>query len=130
MLEIIEMYVASVLVMMGLDGLWLGFIVKNFNLKHLGFLLAPAVTWWPIILFYPIYAIGVVVFVLIPSIEAKSLTMAITRGALLGLVSYAAYDLTNNATLPNWPALITLTDISWGIVCTALTASIVYLIFK
>src|SRR5882724_7390166 len=116
MFEIIKMYISSVIVMMGLDGVWLGFIVRDFNVKHLGSLLAPQITWWPVLIFYPIYAVGVVVFVLIPSFEAKSLTMAITRGALLGLVAYASYDLTNNATLLNWPVAVTFADISWGIV--------------
>jgi uncharacterized membrane protein len=130
MFEILEMYVASVLILMGLDGLWLGVIVKNFNLKHLGSIIASKITWWPVLLFYPIYAIGIVVFVVMPSLEAKSITMALWRGALLGLVSYCAYDLTNNATIANWPALITLTDVAWGAAATAITSVLVYLIMK
>jgi len=130
MLETLEMYISTVIIMMGLDGLWLGVIIKNFNLKHLGSILANKVTWWPVFLFYPIYAIGVVVFVLIPSLQAHSITQVLWRGALLGLVAYSAYDLTNNATIANWPSLVTLTDITWGAVCTLLTSLLVYLMVK
>lgn len=130
MLQTLGMYISTVIIMMGLDGLWLGFIIKNFNLKHLGPVIGSTITWWPVLLFYPIYAIGVVVFVLMPSLEAHSITTALWRGALLGLVAYSAYDLTNNATIAHWPSIITLTDITWGAVCTALTSVLVYLIFK
>ncbi|MEI6659971.1 MAG: DUF2177 family protein [bacterium] len=130
MLEIIKTYLLSLVVLMGLDGIWLGFISRDFYHKYLGFIFTDKVTWWPILIFYPIYAIGVVAFVLIPSIEAKSILMALWRGALLGLVAYAAYDLTNNATIANWPVIITFADMAWGIVVTALTSAIVYAIMR
>ncbi len=130
MIETIKIYLSSVLVLAGLDGVWLGYVMKNFNTKHLAGIIAEQITWWPIIIFYPIYALGVYFFVINPSLEANSVYVALWRGGLLGLVSYAAYDLTNNATLANWPVVVTITDISWGALVTALTSVIVYFIFR
>jgi uncharacterized membrane protein len=48
-------------------------------------------------------------------------------GALLGLVAYGTYDLTNQATLKTWSTTITLADMAWGSVLTALAASAGYL---
>ncbi len=130
MLETIKIYISTVLVMAGLDGIWLGFIIKNFNMKHLAGIVSVKILWWPVLLFYPIYALGVYFFVINPSLEAHSISMALWRGALLGLISYAAYDLTNNATIAGWLVAVTFTDITWGAVVTALTSVIIYIIFK
>lgn len=130
MIETIKFYISTFLVLAGLDGVWLGFISRNFYQKHLGYLFAEKVTMWPVYLFYPIYALGVLFFVILPSLEAKSFSMAIMRGALLGFVAYSAYDLTNQATINNWPIVITAADLLWGIVVTTLTSIIIYSIFK
>ncbi|MBP9711427.1 MAG: DUF2177 family protein [Candidatus Pacebacteria bacterium] len=130
MIEIIKIYIASVLVMAGLDAFWLGYVVKSFNLKHLGYLMGESVIWWPVILFYLVYAIALSVFAITPAIASHSAWTAIWRGAILGLAAYGAYDLTNNATIMKWPSIVTLTDMSWGIFVTALTSIIIYFLFR
>jgi uncharacterized membrane protein len=130
MIEIIKIYITTLIVLTGLDGLWLGFISKSFYQKHLGYLFTDKVSWWPIAIFYPLYAVGVLVFAVIPALEAKSLFEAVWRGALLGLVAYAAYDLTNQATITKWPLIITVADLAWGVAVTTLTSVVVYWLMK
>ena len=105
-----------------LDALWLGVLMKGFYRQHLGHLarmadggLAPV---WPVAaLVYPALAIGLTVFVLG---RAKSPIEALWLGALFGLVTYGVYDLTNHATLRDWPAVLTVVDMTWGaVICGA-----------
>jgi uncharacterized membrane protein len=69
-------------------------------------------------------------FVVTPALEAKSLSLALFRGALLGLITYAAYDLTNQATLAKWPLIITIADLAWGVLVTTLASIIAYIIIS
>jgi uncharacterized membrane protein len=48
--------------------------------------------------------------------------VAWASGALLGLVAYGTYDLTNQATLKDWPWVVTLTDLAWGAFVTGAAA--------
>ena len=109
-----------------IDLLWLGFIASNIYKHFLSDFLASNVNWSAAILFYLIFNIGLVFFVIAPAIEKNSLTYLMFYGALFGLVTYSAYDLTNLATLKNWPLEIALIDIVWGIF---LSISVSYLTF-
>ncbi len=111
-----------------LDGIWLLFIAKAFYKKHLGHIFAETFTLWPAGLFYLIYAFGIAYFAVGPALEAKSLMLALGRGALLGLLAYGAYDLTNHATIARWPGVVTLVDLLWGVLVTALASAIAYLV--
>ncbi len=114
-------FIATVLSMLVLDGLWLGLVARTFYRRHLGFLMADQPVWISAGAFYLLYAIGTTVFVVLPGIDSGSVGAALWRGALFGLVAYATYDLTNQATLRNWPPIITAVDLAWG---TLLTASV------
>ncbi len=113
-----------------IDLLWLGVVAKNVYAKYLGHLMAPKVNWTAAILFYIIYVVALVLFVVQPALKQESLKYAILYGALLGCVAYAAYDLTNLATLKDWPITLTIIDLIWGTVLTASTASISYTLLK
>lgn len=80
------------------------------------------VLWTPAILFYLIFLVGVVVFVIEPAVERREWMRALWMGALFGLITYATYDLTNLATLKNWPLPLVLVDLAWGTVLTASVA--------
>jgi uncharacterized membrane protein len=127
-LKTMQAYLITLLSLIAIDGLWLGVITRSFYKKYLGYIFAEQVTIWPVIIFYLLYAFGVVYFVVTPAIQAGSLTLAISRGALLGLLAYGAYDLTNQATLANWPVIITIADMAWGVFITALVSAIAYTI--
>ena len=75
----------------------------------------------PAVLFYLLYLIGILFFIVTPALEKDSLFYAVAAGGFLGLLCYGTYDLTNLATLNNWPAFITGVDLIWG---TAVTAAV------
>jgi len=93
---------------------WLGLAAKNFYTKQIGFLMTPKVNWVAAILFYLLFLVGLVIFVIAPAVERDSWARALMLGALFGLVTYATYDLTNLATLQDWPLALTVVDLIWG----------------
>ena len=112
-------------VFMVVDLIWLGFIAKNLYAKHLGYLMADKVNWIAAIVFYVIFIIGLLYFVIMPG---ESFQKVLFTGALFGFITYATYDLTNLATLKDWPITITIIDLIWGTVLAATTSSVSYLI--
>jgi len=117
-------FVASLLAMAVVDGIWLGAVARTFYRRHLGFLMAERPNWIAAVAFYLLYVLGVTVFAVLPGADAASVGEAAWRGALFGLVAYATYDLTNAATLRGWPNVVTLVDMAWGTVLTAAVATI------
>jgi len=109
-------YLAALAALAVLDGLWLGLVARDFYEAQLGPLLLDQPNWPVAILFYLVHAVGVVVF---PVPLAATWISAALYGALFGFVVYAAYDITNLATLRGWPSAITLVDLAWGSVATA-----------
>jgi uncharacterized membrane protein len=130
-MNIIKTFLAVIVPMGILDGIWLAVIAKPFYAKHLGFIMTKNPVWSAAILFYILYAIGVAYFVVAPAV-AGSIPWwhVILRGALFGLVAYATYDLTNQATVANWPVIVTVIDLAWGAVITAVTSLVAYLVLK
>jgi uncharacterized membrane protein len=108
---------------LALDLLWLGIVARGFYANQLGHLMRPDVRWGAAFLFYAIYVLGIVVLAVLPALDAGSLARAAGLGALLGLVAYAAYDLTNMATLAGFPARMVVVDLIWGTVLTTAVAS-------
>jgi len=115
-------YAASLLAMMALDAVWLGVIAKSLYRSQIGHLMAEQVQLIPALAFYAIYAIGIVYLVVIPTVNAPWRATLIAA-AVLGLCAYATYDLTNLATLRDWPLRISLIDMTAGIVVTMIAAS-------
>jgi uncharacterized membrane protein len=116
-------YVLTFIVFFIIDMAWLGFIAKDLYKKYLGDLLSEQVNWVAAIVFYVLFIVGVFIFAIMPSVEKNSLTSAVTLGALFGFFTYATYDLTNLATLKNWPQTIVVIDIVWGSVLTAIVST-------
>ncbi len=125
-MKILFTYLAALLSLSVLDAFWILFAAKGFYAKHLGFLFMKDANILPIIAFYPIYSLAIALLAVVPALEAQSLTGALWRGALLGLAAYSAYDLTNHATIANWPLIVTIADIAWGVFVTALASGIAY----
>lgn len=111
------------------DGLWLTLIAKNFYAKHLGYLMAKNPNLLAAGLFYLIYVFAMVVLVVSPGLEKGSFWSTVLSGALFGLCCYATYDLTNLATVQNWPLIVTIVDLIWGTFLSAAIAAISFLIF-
>lgn len=123
-------YVLTSIVFFAIDMVWLGFLAKNLYRKHLFVLLADQVNWTAAIVFYLLFIVGIFVFVIMPAVEKNSLITALWLGAFFGIVTYATYDLTNLATLKNWPVAIVFIDIAWGAVLTSLVSMAGYGIHK
>ena len=122
----LKLYAATLLAFFVIDMLWLGVAARSFYQKHLGYLLAPSPNWFAALLFYLLFVAGMLVFVIVPGLKAGSLPMTLVRGALFGLIAYATYDLTNQATLKDWPVLITVVDMIWGTILGAAVCGIGY----
>jgi uncharacterized membrane protein len=126
----ILLYILTVLTNVVIDLIWLGFIAKDLYTKQLGFLFYKQIHLSPAILFYLLYAIGIITFAVLPALEKGGIGKAVGLGMLLGLMSYGAYDLTNIATIKNWPLLITIIDLLWGIILSGTVAGISFMIGK
>jgi uncharacterized membrane protein len=109
---------------LAMDSVWLGLVAVDFYKSTIGHLLAEKPDFVAAFFFYLIYFSGVVHFVILPAARAKSLTFALRQGAIFGLVAYATYDLTNMATMRDWPLSVTLADLAWGAFVTATASAI------
>ncbi|MCR4329571.1 MAG: DUF2177 family protein [Candidatus Roizmanbacteria bacterium] len=122
----LKLYFTTFLVFFGIDMLWLGLIARKFYAQQLGFLMKDPISWTPAILFYLLFVGGLVIFIIAPAMEKKSIFYALAYGALFGLITYATYDLTNLATLKQWPLLVTVVDLVWGTTLAASVSAITY----
>lgn len=124
----LKVYFIALTVFLGIDMIWLTVVAKNFYAKYLGYLMAKNPNLSAALLFYLIFIAGLVFFVVIPALDKRTWTYALLAGALFGLVTYATYDLTNLATVKDWPLLITVVDLAWGTVLSALVSGISFFI--
>jgi uncharacterized membrane protein len=116
-------YLGAGVVMAGLDSIWLVVANQAVYRANLGPILTAGFRPVPAVLFYLIYLVGVVVLAVRPSARDNKLGAAALRGACLGFVAYATYDLTNQATLIVWSLKVTLPDLAWGTFLTAVAAT-------
>lgn len=123
-------YGIALVVFIVIDLIWLGFIAKDLYSKYLGYLMADKVNWIAAVIFYLIFIGGILYFVLYPSLMDKSLTNLIIRAALFGFMTYATYDLTNLATIKDWPIQITMIDLIWGTTLSTSVSVISYFIIN
>jgi uncharacterized membrane protein len=124
----LKSYLIAVPVFFAIDMLWLGFIANNIYRKGIGFIMKDSPNWTAAIIFYLLYLIGMVFFVIQPSLEKQSWKYALFVGMFFGFITYATYDLTNLATLKNWPVHITLIDLLWGTILGGSVSIITHLI--
>jgi uncharacterized membrane protein len=122
MVYYLKLYGATLAVFFAVDMLWLGLVAKNFYKKYLGFLMAPQVNWVAAIIFYLLFIAGILVFVVLPGLKEESLRGTVIRAVLFGLITYATYDLTNLATVKDWPLTVTIVDLLWGMVLTTVVS--------
>ncbi len=129
-ISILRVYAATGATMFALDLLWLGVVAKGLYAKHMGTLLRPDVQWVPALLFYALYIAAIVVFVVLPAAERRSFSRALALGAFFGLAAYATYDLTSLALIRDFPLVIVLVDLAWGVVLTATASSVGYAVAR
>lgn len=110
----LKTYFVALPVFFAVDMVWLGLVAKSFYRKHIGFLMRPQPNWTAAVVFYLLFIAGIVFFAILPGREAASLGKAVLYGALFGFFTYATYDLTNLATVRDWPLIVTIVDLVWG----------------
>ncbi|HWR70617.1 MAG TPA: DUF2177 family protein [Dehalococcoidia bacterium] len=122
----IKLYFVTLAAFLAIDAVWLALVARTFYRRYLDWLMATHPNWLAALAFYLLFVVGVLVFVVVPGVEDGSLRTTLLRGALFGLIAYGTYDLTNLATVKNWPLTITVVDMVWG---TALSVAVSYVGF-
>ena len=124
-------WLISFLLIILFDFIWFSITVQKFYRPHLNHIISEDFKYGVATIFYILYSFGITYLVIQP---AFGLSYTITQigfsGFILGLVSYAAYNLTNNATILNWPVIVTFVDITWGATVTATVSCLTYKILK
>lgn len=115
-------YFSTALVFFGLDYVWLSRVAIGFYRSQIGDILRDKPNMVAAGLFYLFYVVGIVYFAVLPGVQKGSLTTAVASGALLGLIAYGTYDMTNLATLKIWSLTMSVVDMAWGAVLTAIAA--------
>ena len=124
MSKYIVAYFSTLLTFLVLDGLWLGVLMIGTYKEQIGPLMLESPKLVPAALFYLCFVVGVIVFAILPGIEAQQWQRAAMLGVLLGLMAYGTYDLTNLATLKGWTLKISLIDLAWGAFATGVAATV------
>lgn len=119
----IKLYFMTLLIVLGIDSIWLGLIAPKFYRSQIGHLMADKANLFVASVFYLLFVGVLLYFVILPG-RTMPMREVILRGALFGLVTYATYDLTNYATLRDWTLLVTVVDLLWGIALTGTTSAL------
>lgn len=123
-------YLISLVSLVAIDNIWLFSMMNNYK-KWLGPLMGSSPAFLPALFFYPIYALAVTLLVLLPAVKnGGTVSTVFLQGLVLGLAAYGAYDLTNQATLKDWPVIMTLVDMMWGAFLTGLVSAITLMVFR
>ena len=123
----LKVYLLTFVGFLAIDMVWLTVVAREFYRKQLGFLQIQF-NLWAAFAFYLLFVAGLLVFVIVPAVEAGSLRKALLLGAFFGLVTYATYDLTNQATVKDWPWILTIVDMTWGAVLATTVSCLGYLV--
>ena len=119
---LLKLYFSTLLVFFIVDMVWLGLVARTFYRDQIGFIMSPGVNWPAALLFYLLFIAGILVFVVLPGLKSPSLRDTLLKAAFFGLITYATYDLTNLATLKDWPLILTVVDMAWGTVLTLIVS--------
>jgi len=126
LLKYFAIYCSFLITMLVIDLVWLLAIAKSLYRDEMGDLMATEPKLIAGLAFYLLYALGAIIFVVIPALSKQSLIYALQYGALFGLFCYMTYDLTNLAVIRDFPTRLAFIDIVWGSFVTAIVSSIAY----
>jgi uncharacterized membrane protein len=125
--QFFKLYGIAFVFFLVIDLIWLGLIAKNLYQRQIGHLMSDQVNWAAAIIFYLLFIVGLVYFAILPAVNDGEWLRALALGAFFGFITYATYDLTNLATLKDWPIQITLIDLAWGTFLGASISTLTYL---
>ncbi len=119
-------YFITLVVFVGIDSIWLARVAPNMYKRHIGHLLASRPNYAAALLFYLLFAAGLLIFVILPAVNDSSLAHALVYGGLFGLFTYATFDLTSQAVFAKWPTLVTAIDMLWGFIVSMAVSGVSY----
>ncbi len=125
-----KVYLVAFIVFLVIDAVWLGLVAPKFYKNYLGHIMADKPNLIVALVFYLIFILGLVYFVINPAIEANDISKLLVSAALFGIVTYSTYDLTNMATLKDWPVIVTVVDLIWGTFVSTAVSLITFLILR
>ena len=114
------LYLATLIVLIPVDFLFLGIVAKGFFTAQVGDMLGE-IRLVPAIMFYLLYVAGILIFVSAPVNATSQSTLL--YGALFGLFCYATFDLTSLSLLKHWSWPVAIVDVAWGAVVTAISST-------
>ncbi|MEQ1770333.1 MAG: DUF2177 family protein [Devosia sp.] len=123
MLKLLTAYGSTVVVFLALDFLWISLVALPMFRRDVGHLLLAQPNLAVAGLFYLAFAAGIVYFAVNPALVSGNWSQAAIAGAILGFVAYGTYDFTNLSTLKDWTVSLALSDLVWGTVLTAVSAT-------
>ncbi|TDO71328.1 putative membrane protein [Halanaerobium saccharolyticum] len=126
----LKSYLITIVIFFAIDLVWLGAVAKNLYREQLGFLLKDNFNATAAAIFYLFFVAGMLFFVINRAVELSSWQYALFAGAFFGFITYSTYDMTNLATIKDWPVMITVIDIVWGSFLCAATSLISYLLIN
>ena len=123
MMKLLVTYITVTVVMVVIDLVWLGYIAKPLYFAGSGHLMAEKPNIMAAISFYALFPIGLMIFAIVPEAANVDWQRTAFLAALFGFFTYATYDLTNLATLKNFPLQLALIDMLWGSLVSAVAAT-------
>lgn len=126
----LKSYLITIVIFFAIDLVWLGAVAKNLYREQLGFLLKDNFNTAAAAIFYLFFVAGMLFFVINRAVELSSWKYALFAGAFFGFITYSTYDMTNLATIKDWPVMITVIDIVWGSFLCAATSLFSYLLIN
>lgn len=122
----IRTYIATAAFLLAAEAAWLGLVAGSLFRKEVGHLLRPSFAPAPAAVFYLIYVAAILVFAVLPGLEARQLYRSMALGGFLGLVAYSTFDLTSMSVFRDFPLRLALIDIAWGTFVTSVVAGAGY----
>jgi uncharacterized membrane protein len=123
-------YIATIVIFLAIDFVWLKYVALGFYREQIGHLMLDKPNLGIAAGFYLMYAVAVVVLAILPALKTNDWSTALIYGALLGMAAYGTYDITNLATLKNWPTLVSIVDWIWGTVLTGTVAMLAFFVTR
>lgn len=124
-----KLFIIAFIVFLAIDAVWLGLVAPKLYKEYIGHLMTDKPNFIAALIFYVVFIIGLVYFVIEPNVVDQNLKRLIVSALLFGFVTYATYDLTNLATLKDWPITITVIDLVWGSFLSFATSILTFYIY-
>ena len=112
------LWVVAAVLFLVIDMVWLLWLGRGIYVSEIGEILRQPPNFAAAAAFYVLYVTGLMIMVIWPAVQAQSIWQGLVYGALLGLIAYGTYDLTNLAVMRGFTTKIAIIDMLWGTILT------------